>query len=93
MSWAEDEGIDAYWGDEYSPPQLGLEVDDKFRHYWTTKAGDEIYIEDMEVSHIKNILRNADNGKFALEQNSYDRFVTELSIRRRLFDATISVPN
>lgn len=51
MSWAEDEGYDAYWGDEEQHPSIDFD-----RGYWTDKNGDRYNIQNMQVQHIKNCI-------------------------------------
>lgn len=48
MSWAEDEGYDAYWPDDQD--------DDDFE-VWHMKDGKSIAVSDMEISHMKNCIR------------------------------------
>ena len=79
MSFAEDMGYDVYDGE---PDKLELRLDpDEMRLYWTTKDDHRIFIEDMETSHIKNIIRAGINGKLHLSEKSEDRFLLELSLR------------
>jgi hypothetical protein len=81
MSWAEDMGYDAYYGDDMRQ-KLGLLLDpDEMRLYWTTKSGDHIFIEDMETSHIKNIIQAGIYNRLNLDEHSENRFLLELSLR------------
>ena len=52
MSWAEDEGIDGYWGDDFDQsPQFEYETG-----IWATAEGKRLKISEMEVSHLKNVI-------------------------------------
>lgn len=84
MSWAEDMGYDAYDIDDFrSLKELELIFDPQaLRLYWTTKAGDKIFIEDMTAKHIENIMRAGLDGRLELNERTEHRFEIELSIRR-----------
>lgn len=86
MSWAEDEGLDAYDPDDIRRMrELELQFDPKeLRLYWVTKSGEHIFIEDMDTAHIERIVRSSIEGKIDLDEQTEHRFEIELSIRRRL---------
>ena len=78
MSWAEDNGICDYdegWGDKYD-----LDSDQMYRDYllkvlfWETKDGKEIRVQDMEDSHILNILtlNSFPSWEFILRHELYE---------------------
>lgn len=67
-----------------SPRLLTLMLDaDELRLYWITKEGKKIFIEDMETSHIENIIKAGINGKLHCTEATEARFLLELSLRRR----------
>ena len=51
MSWAEDEGYDAYDPTDFDDPVFEYETG-----IWTTAEGKRIKVKNMEVSHIKNVV-------------------------------------
>lgn len=84
MSWIEDNGFDCYDEEDIRGlRELELFFDpDSMRLYWITKAGDRIFIEDMETSHIENIIKADLKGKINCTEKTQDRLQLELSIRR-----------
>lgn len=82
MSWADDMGFDEYDGER---GELELRLDtDALRLYWTTKDKQKIFLEDMETSHIENIVRAGIDGRLNCSTLTEHTFVIELSLRRRL---------
>lgn len=79
------DNMDIYdmWDDTWNRVDLVLDTE-TLRLYWKPKSGDKIYIEDMETSHIENIIRADLGGRFTCGTATKARFLLELSIRRRL---------
>ena len=78
------DNMDIYDLYDDSPRPLTLLLDpEALRLYWTTKGGAKIFIEDMETSHIENIIKAGINGKLHCTEATEARFLLELSLRRR----------
>lgn len=60
MSWAEDEGIDAYKLTESS---------DSRDYEWEDRTRNIQLISDLETSHITNIIRGLEQGKWYYGQS------------------------
>ena len=78
--------VDAYsLGDFDDLRELSLMIDpESLRLYWTTEDKQQLFIEDMETSHIENIIRAGIDGRMNCDKHTENRFLLELSIRRRL---------
>ena len=75
--------MDGAFNDYIDYPQNSLQLEPfSLRLFWKTKDGERIYIEDMETSHIENICRAGIEGRLAMDEQTEDRFLLELSIRR-----------
>lgn len=79
------DNMDIYDLYDDTPRLLELKLDpEALMLYWTTKGGTKIFIEDMEASHIENIIKADMAGKINCSTLTQNRFLLELSIRRRL---------
>ena len=87
MTWTGDEPDDLWeWGgDELPRRSLELMFDEvALRLYWTAASGITSWLDEMETSHIENIMRASIDGRLKLDKHTADRFEIELAIRRRL---------
>lgn len=65
MSWAEDEGYDAYDPTDFDDPVFEYETG-----IWTTAEGKRLRIKDMEVSHLKNVIAWLQRTKKKVEEET-----------------------
>ena len=81
MSWEENATFD----EDTMSMRLSLALDEEtLRLYWVAKDGQKIYVEDMATSHIESIIRANEAGKLNCDDRTINRFLLELSIRRRI---------
>jgi len=74
---------DIDWGEQPFLREVNLIMDsEELRLYWTTKEGEKIFIEDMETNHIENIIKAGLDERMNVGEQTEDRLLLELSIRR-----------